>query len=803
MEHWTLSKEEQSTWGLTYNDYDTAKERSREALLTVGNGYFGTRGAMEETNANEVNYPGTYIAGLYNRLKSPVGDRKIENEDFVNATNWLPITFKIGNNEWLDINNAQIISIQRQLNLKNGLLFREIVVKDKLGRKTQVKSTRLASMDNPHIAALSYEITPLNYSDHIFVKSGINGKIINDGVARYRQLNQQHLEPVTQDGYSNVNAVVVRTVQSDIDIATVCQNTVFLNDKISYPEMKMYRKESGKSFNEFSLFVNEKTTLKVEKITAICTTKDTEDEDALQTAKKILFEHKDFEQLVNKSIKRWSKIWKHIDIKIEGDDFSQMLIRLHLYHLMVTASIHNVNIDAGIPARGLHGEAYRGHIFWDEIYLFNLYCFNLPDVAKSILMYRYRRLDEARKYAKEYGYEGAMFPWQSGSDGREETQIVHLNPVSGEWGDDYSSLQRHISIAIAYSVWEYYHVTGDVEFMKKYGAEMFLDICRFWSSKCEFDPQKGKYSIKKVMGPDEFHEQYPTSNEGGINNNAYTNIMVVWLFDRAFDINTIFSDAEKQELFAKINLTDKELEKWKDVTKKMFLEISDEGIISQFEGYFYLKELDWEHYRAKYGNIYRMDRILKAEGKSADDYKVAKQADTLMTFYNLDDEDVNQILSELGYSLPDDYIKKNLEYYIKRTSHGSTLSRVVHAYLASVIKDKDMSWKLYTEALQSDYVDIQGGTTAEGIHCGVMGGTILTAIYTFAGVNIRGKLLKINPDLPEKWSKMSFGLTFKKVHYQIEVSKLYVKITTDKVATLSINNKEYTTEANKTLDITY
>ena len=186
-----------------------------------------------------------------------------------------------------------------------------------------------------------------------------------------------------------------------------------------------------------------------------------------------------------------------------------------------------------------------------------------------------------------------------------------------------------------------------------------------------------------------------------------------------------------------------------------------------------------------------MDRLLKAEGKSADDYKVAKQADTLMAFYNLDKMQVDHILSDLDYQLPSDYLAKNLEYYLARTSHGSTLSRVVHAQLAEIAGDKELSWRLYFDALTSDYNDIQGGTTAEGIHAGVMAGTVMIALNTYAGVDIRSEILKINPTLPEQWKKLDFNLRFKGVKYSFEISNNSTQITTDKDTVVIINDEEY------------
>jgi len=211
--------------------------------------------------------------------------------------------------------------------------------------------------------------------------------------------------------------------------------------------------------------------------------------------------------------------------------------------------------------------------------------------------------------------------------------------------------------------------------------------------------------------------------------------------------------------------------------------------------------LDWDDYRAKNGNIYRMDRILKAEGKSPDDYKLAKQADTLMTFYNIDEDIVRNILKEMGYSLPLDYLKKNYDYYIQRTSHGSTLSRVIHAYLANLFGDINLGTKLYNEALESDFTDIQGGTTAEGIHSGVMGGTVLMAITSFAGINFKKKYISINPNLPSKWKSIKFNFTFRKNKYFIYLkqNKLEIEINSDISEQISIvfSNKKINLPTNK------
>lgn len=794
---------EDDQWSITYHSYEPKKERTREALLAVGNGYFGTRGAMEETDSNAINNPGTYIAGLYNRLASKVGDRIVENEDFVNAPNWLPVNFKIDGGEWFDFNKAEFLEFKKHLDFRTGVFSRSVVVKDKQGRETRIESRRMASMADPHLASLQYTLTPLNYSGEITLSSGINGNIINDGVDRYKQLDQQHLKHKQQGCKDNMVWVSVDTTQSGINIVEAANHWLFIdgNEQAATGSALL---NPAKAYLQFKVKADAGKTVVLEKFVSIYTSKPDDVADPLAMAMNAAAKNLRFEELLSESVKVWKQLWEKIDIQVEGSRMDQKLLRLHLYHLMVSASYHNAAIDASFTARGLHGEAYRGHIFWDELFILPFYNIHLPEAAKATLMYRYNRLPKAREYAAEFGFTGAMFPWQSGSDGREETQVVHLNPLNGEWGDDYSSLQRHVSLAIAYDVWEYYHTTGDLEFLKKYGAEMFLDICRFWAGKSELNPATGRYSIAKVMGPDEFHEQYHNSAEGGLRDNAYTNIMVVWAIDKAFEVLKLIGE-DANGVKSKLNLSDEELNRWKDISTKLNIVISPEGIISQYDGYFDLKELDWDYYRQKYGNIYRLDRILKAEGKSADEFKVAKQADTLMAFYNLDDAEVREILEELGYRMKDGYLKDNMVYYLARTSHGSTLSRVVHALLANMIGDRELSWELYQDALSSDYNDIQGGTTAEGIHLGVMAGTVLIAIYAYAGLNLRGEHIRINPNLPDAWKSLKFGFSFRGNRMSLVVKKDEIEIKSLNQAvdtlTLEISGKIYLLNKNCELKV--
>ncbi len=794
IDRWFERGLDRDCWSVVYHDYEPEKEKSREALMAVGNGYFGTRGAMEECSAGENNYPGTYMAGMFNRRVSKVGDRDVENEDFVNCPNWLPLTFRIGDGDWMDPNRMEVLSIERRISFRDGLLSKEMLVEDGSGNRTMVHSQRIASMADMHAAALRYTIEPQNYSGKIGIRSGLDGDLINDGVERYRQLDQQHLEPLEQGGDKRSQYLLVKTSQSNVEIAMAARLRLFLG-RTELKNGFLHITGNGRIESEAEIDMKAGQALSLEKLVNIQTSRETGPGLSLQAAREQLTRLESFEKVHFKSAGKWEELWKEADIRVNGDRFAQKLLRMHIYHLLVTASPHNLELDAGFPARGLHGEAYRGHIFWDELYILNFFSLHFPEIVKSILMYRYRRIGEARKYAKAKGYQGAMYPWQSGSNGREETQVLHLNPVSGEWGPDHSSLQRHVSLAIAYNIWYYYWISLDEEFLSHEGGEMLFEICRFWASKCEKDEASGKYSIRKVMGPDEFHEQLPGSEKGGLTDNAYTNLMVAWLLGKATGFLKSIPEDRIRGLRDKINLEDEEIANWENIRKNLRVPVNNEGILAQFEGYLELKDLDWDAYREKYGNIQRMDRILKAEGKSPDEYKVAKQADTLMTWFNLEDSEIKSMLEGMGYSPGDDILANNFDYYIKRTSHGSTLSRIVHASLANELGRRDLAWEFYMEALSSDYVDIQGGTTAEGIHAGVMGSTLLFVIQSIAGIHFSDKMLTLNPNFPAGWKKLEFNFAFRKKYYIFEISpdRIVIKFDSaeDQAVEIEIAGKKY------------
>ena len=364
-------------------------------------------------------------------------------------------------------------------------------------------------------------------------------------------------------------------------------------------------------------------------------------------------------------------------------------------------------------------------------------------------------LDAAEEHlACEAGFRGAMYPWQSGSSGREESQVLHLNPKSGEWQPDDTHRQRHVNAAIAYNICRYFQATGDIEFLSFYGAEMLLEIARFWASIATYNAQRDRYEIHHVVGPDEFHTHYPDSDEPGLNNNAYTNVMAVWVLCFARRALELLSEERRRELTRQLGIDDEELKRWDKVSRKMFVPFHDDGILTQFEGYESLEEFDWEGYREQYGDIQRLDRILKAEGDTPNRYKASKQADALMLFYLFSCEELRTLFDHLGYPFDPDMIPRNIRYYMARTSHGSTLSRVVHAWVLAR-SDRQKAWELFRQALESDVADIQGGTTSEGIHLGAMAGTVDILQRCHTGLEMRDsisdQIYRLAPGESHEW----------------------------------------------------
>jgi HAD superfamily hydrolase (TIGR01509 family) len=751
-------------WLLEYDGFDPAVEGRRETLFALGNGYFVTRGAAAEARADDVHYPGTYLAGGYNRLTSAIDGRAVEHEDLVNLPNWLPLTFRIEDGEWFDLTTGEILAYRQSLDLRRGLYERIVRIRDPHGRDTRLIEQRFVHMDEQHLAGQRMTIVAENWSGRVTLRAQLDGEVTNAGVVRYRSFEGAHVR--VTDAVA-VDAETLRldaeTTQSRLGISIAAR--IRLCGGGSSQVVRRSLIEQSRIGLEISVVLDEGARVEIEKVVALYTTRDRAIADPATDALIAVGRAGTFDELLATHALAWSHLWERCDLEtVEVDaDASHhvhLIVRLHVFHLLQTASRHTMELDVGIAARGWHGEAYRGHVFWDELFIFPFLVTRMPMLARALMLYRYRRLPEARWAARAAGYRGAMFPWQSGSNGREETDVLYLNPRSGRWIRDDTRLQRHVGAAVAYNVWQYYQATGDSEFLFVYGAELLLEIAAFWSSIAEWNAARGRYDIRGVLGPDEFHDRYPDRVAPGLANNAYTNLMAAWCLARALGVLELLPDERRNELRELLGLTDDEIARWGDVSRKLYVPFHDDGVVSQFEGYEKLPEFDWDRYRQHHGDIGRLDLVLEAEGDSPNRYKASKQADVLMLFYLFTAEELGELFARLGYAFDGAMIPRTIEYYLARTSHGSTLSGIVSAWVLSRAS-RARSWPLFLEALHSDVEDVQGGTTPEGIHLGAMAGTIDLLQRCYTGLELRGDALRFHPALPDELRRLSFQLRYR------------------------------------------
>ncbi|WP_431774127.1 glycoside hydrolase family 65 protein [Streptomyces cucumeris] len=741
-----------SDWVWEYEGYAPAEERLRESLCALGNGYLATRGAASETGADETHYPGTYAAGCYNRLVSEVSGRQVENEDLVNLPNWLPLRYRLTGPDpadsadpgpWLTPDGAELTEYRQVLDLRHGTLTRRLRFTDRHRRALVVEQWRLVHMGDPHLAAQRTTFTAVGWSGTLEIESALDGAVANRGVARYRDLSGHHLTELhTGAAAPDTVWLSCRTSTSDVRVAMAARTRMTEGASTTAG----VRLTATGAVRALTVPITDGAPVTVEKTVAVHTSRDAAIADPLCAAVDRVERAPDFAGLLASHHTAWEHLWREGALEVPGE--AGRILRLHLFHVLQTLSPHTAERDVGVPARGLHGEAYRGHVFWDELFVLPYLNLHFPEVSRALLHYRHRRLPQACRAAADAGRAGAMYPWQSGSDGREETQTLHLNPRSGRWLPDHSRLQHHVGSAVAYNVWQYCQATGDTEFLHAKGAEMLVQIARFWADAAVLDPALGRYRIRGVVGPDEYHDGYPGAEQPGLDDNAYTNVMAAWVLTRALELARVLPEPRRRELFERIGLDRAEPERWEDVSRRLRIPFH-RGVISQFDGYQDLAELDWEGYRARYGDIRRLDRILESEGDTVNRYQASKQADALMLGYLFSPAELSELFRQLGYGLDDDTWHATVAYYLHRTSHGSTLSGLVHGWVLARARRAE-AWGYCQEALTGDVADIQGGTTGEGIHLGAMGGTLDLVQRGLTGLETREDALWLDPvPLPE------------------------------------------------------
>ncbi|MBO5059342.1 MAG: glycoside hydrolase family 65 protein [Clostridia bacterium] len=702
---------------LSENRFDPKNIRKNESIMCRGNGYMCVRASLEEKYIGEQR--NTLINGVFNAPPGEVSEIAV----LPDATN---CEIEIGG-ERFDMIRTDIQEYSRILDMKAGEGVRSLVWKSNSGRiRLEFKS--IVSLTKKHITALKISITPLDQDTEIKIRAGIDAKVTNTGV-------QHFSAPVRRVYEDGILGLYLKTLQSGVDVSVHCRCSC---DK---PYKEEYTTDRRSVYSCISLSVKQGETAIFQKLTSYATSRDVEyaetdvcpetvNRDGTEYLKQALL--CGYDALYAESAEMWKKYWEQSPLEICGSDFENKAISFAKYHLNVMASKDDNRV--GIGAKGLSGEGYKGHSFWDtEIFILPYYIYTEPETARRLLEYRYKLLDSALLKAKRYGFEGAMYPWEGAwlTDGETCPEEGDLDLMTGEVRKNMmGEIEVHISADIAYAVWQYFQATGDEDFMQHCGYEMILLTAYFWSSRIA--EKNGRYEILGVIGPDEYKDN--------IDNNAYTNYMAFYNLKLAEKI----MDKIPEHLRKKYD-TQKMLCRITETAERLYLPKADkDGIIPAFDGYRDLEETDTSKYknRDKVGLIFKdygFDEIQKLQ--------VGKQADTIMLFHLL------------GDMFSDEEIKRNYEFYEQRTLHDSSLSMCFHALVGAKCALADEAAAMYHRACSVD-IGENVNNSDEGIHSASIGGIWLALAMGFGGLCVEDGMLSVSPILPKGWSGYRFTVCF-------------------------------------------
>ncbi|MBD2778556.1 beta-phosphoglucomutase [Iningainema sp. BLCCT55] len=720
-------------WVLNETQFEPNQLHSRESVFTIGNGYVGTRGSFEE------GYPrassATLIHGVYDSVP-------IVYTELANCPDWLPLAVIVDGDRFR-MDRGDILSYERQLDLRRGVLSRRVQWRSPSGKTIELYFERFASMADEHVLGIRCQLTPLDFDGEIEVQSSINGYPENQGFNHWEFLEQGKKD---QGIWLNL-----RTRSSRIELSIAAGMT------ISGAEAKLQVSNApGYPSQTTTFLATSGNTVTVDKIVTVFTS--VEESEPVKAAQTKLAQLPDYSALLNAHEQAWNQVWDRSDIVIEGDTKAQLAVRYNLFQLLIAAARHNDKVS--IPAKTLSGFGYRGHIFWDtEIFILPFFIYTQPELARNLLTYRYHTINGARRKAAHYGYKGAMYSWESADTGDEVTPRWALpnDPYAEDVRIWCRDREIHISADIVYAIWYYWQATNDDEWMRDYGAEIILDTAVFWISRVEWDTKQERYEIRDVIGADEYHEQ--------VDNNAFTNRIVQWHLEKAIYVydwlESKFPD-KVTELKQKLHITAERRSRWQDIATNIWIPYdSSTGLVEQCEGFFQLKDINLEEYEPRTRSIQAIIGI--EEGNKR---QVLKQPDVLMLLYLM--------RQSQDFPYNKEVLQKNWDYYAPRTdiTYGSSLGPAIHAILAADLNLTAQAYKHFMQAAMVDLEDVRGNA-ADGIHGASAGGIWQAVIFGFAGIQIADNKPVANPHLPPGWKSLSFKLHWRGKWHEFDLHSMH------------------------------
>lgn len=716
-------------WLILQDEYDAAENLNYESLFCLTNGYLGTRGSYEEGTVKSL--PCTFVNGVFDKSETFM-------RELANLPNWLGIRLYV-EKELIGIENCSILEFSRVLDMKHAMLVKRFLLEDKKGRQTLVEGIRFVSRANVHRMAVKLYVTPINYDGIIEVENIVDGSVINFADAPRFKVKHTYLvanERLTENGVY----IECATRDNHLHVGTGAFLDAERNGKSVIKTRQFYA--FGEQTIEFQDFDAEQgVTTEITKYASIYTERDLPKYELHSAVKNEIdaFVERGFEQELAEHFKVYEEMWKEADIQIQGDFDLDRAVRFNIFHLMSTGNEHDDRVNVG--AKLLHGEEYGGHAFWDtELFMLPFFAYVFPKTAKNLESYRYRLLDAARANAAKNGYKGAQYPWESADDGTEQCPDWTIEPDGTCYRCYVADYEHHVTAAVAYGIYDYVKITKDTSFLLKKGAEILMETARFWASRCEYITEKDRYEIRKVTGPDEWHEP--------VDNNVYTNYLAKWNLRYVIALIQDLKEHHREDydrIAEKISLTEKEIEEWNLVQSKIYLP-RKEGtqLLEQFEGYFDLQEVTIQEYDKNDWPI----RPAELKTMKTKETQIIKQADVVM------------LLHLMGEEFDEETTKLNYSYYEKRTLHGSSLSPSIYSIMGLKVGDDTKAYRYLRRAAFIDLINLQKNTR-EGIHAANAGGVWQTVVFGFAGLSIDADgILNITPKMPKEWK----GVTFR-IHY--------------------------------------
>jgi len=767
-------------WLVKETAFNPKKINYYETIFTVGNGYQGTRGALEEGFRGGLS--ATYLAGVFDHYDSAV-------VDLVNAPDWLSLRIYV-DGQVLDCNTCKIVAYKRTLDMKQGLLHRHTIFEDPAGRRTRYESIRFASFAQQHISAMRVQLTPENYEGDIILESWLDGHRRNlDRLPQYLEIPEFPVETKWEKWATSKHLKQTASIIKD-DSIYLEMKTLDRDHRIAYAASvnvegaipaRSGRQEYEKVGEIFTFYAKQGKTYQFDKMIAIGTSRDVPVETLQNSCMDWLQEAviMGFDACMKANTDSWDAKWEDADCTIKGDAEASLAMRFNIYHLLITANENDPKVNIG--AKSLSGEGYKGHVFWDtEIFLLPFYIYTQPETAKALLMYRYHCLEAAQENAQSNGFKGSQYPWESADTGEEVTpKWTHDGKYRIWTGEE----EIHITADVAYGVITYFIATGDWSFMLEYGMEILLNTARFWDSRLEHNADKDRYELNQVIGPDEFHEH--------VNNNVFTNWLAKWNLQKAIDYYELLKlehTASMAKLTARLNLSDDEVADWLNKVENIYIPFDkDKHLIEQFEGYFNCKEEPITEWDENQMPLYPKDY----NHFTAQETTLVKQPDVVMLMYVLPDEF-------------DDEIKRiNYEFYEQRTMHKSSLSPSIHSIMGIEVGDTSRAVQYFQRSAFVDLVDNQGNTDM-GVHAASAGGTWMCLVFGFGGFRVMNQQMTFKPWLPEDWGEIKFRLKWKGDRIEVTLTQnsinFYRRTKSTEILTVLVNGTAAALPPNSTLE---